>query len=89
MMSYPGLLMVEMISLDKEQGEDRNYLDLSSDIVIMENISIRRVLFTRVVMVAINMELEDAILDFLRCRHFLFSQNMSTAGGAGCFWNRN
>ena len=71
MMSYPGLLMVEMISLDKEQGEDKDYLDLSSDIVIRENISISRVFFTRVVMVAINMELEDASLDFLRCRHLL------------------
>ena len=78
--------MVEMISLDKAQGKDRYYLNLSNDIVIMENISIRRVLFTRVVMVAINMELEDASLDFLRGHHFLFSQNMSTAG-AGCFWN--
>ena len=81
--------MVEMISLDKEQGEDKDYLDLSSDIVIRENISICRVVFTRVVMDAINMELEDASLDFLRGHHILFSQNMSTAGGAGCFWNRN
>ena len=71
MMSYPGLLMVEMISFDKEQGEDRGYLDLSSDIVIRENISISRVFFTRVVMVAINMEREDASLGFLRCRHLL------------------
>ena len=49
-----------MISLDKEQVEDRDYLDLSNDIVIMENISIHTVLFTRVVMVAINMDHEDA-----------------------------
>ena len=29
MMSYPGLLMVEMISLDKDQGQDKDYLDLN------------------------------------------------------------
>ena len=27
MVSYPGVLMVEMILLDKDPGEDRSYLD--------------------------------------------------------------
>ena len=65
LISYPGFLMVEIIRLDSDDGEDRDYLDLNRsqpetgsvcDIVVRENVSIQGVAHTRVLMVAVNTE---------------------------------
>ena len=65
MVTYPGLLMVEMISLDRDQDLDRDYMDLHRsdtetgsvcDIVVRDNISINGVDHRRIVMVALNTE---------------------------------
>ena len=64
--SYHGLLLVELLRLYGEAGEDRDYLDLSRsgtpetgsvcDIVIRENVLINGLPYSRVVMVAVNTE---------------------------------
>ena len=70
LVSYHGLLMVELRRLNGEAGEDRDYLDLNRsgpetgsvcDIVIRENVSINGLPYSRVVMVAVNTEPVDNI----------------------------
>ena len=65
LISYPGLLMVEMIHLDREHGQDRDYIDLERadhetgsvcDIVVRDRVTVNGVLHPRVVMVAVNTE---------------------------------
>ena len=65
LLSYHSLLMVELIRLHGDAGEDRDYLDLNSsgsqrgsvcDIVIRDNLLINGLPHSRVVMVAVNTE---------------------------------
>ena len=70
LLSYHSLLMVELIRLHGEAGDERDYLDLHSsepktgsvcDIVIRENLLINGLPHSRVVMVAVNTESLDNI----------------------------
>ena len=71
LVSYHGLLMVELLRLSGEAGEDRDYLDLNRsagpetgsvcDIVVRENVLVDGLPHSRVVMVAVNTEPLDNI----------------------------
>ena len=65
MLSYSGFLMVELIRLNGVAGDDKDYLDLNRsqpetgsvcDIVIRENVVIKGMAHSWVVMVAVNTE---------------------------------
>ena len=68
LVSYPGLLMVEMINLEREHGQDKDYIDLERsdhetgsvcDIVVRDNVCVHGVAHPRVIMVAVNTEPMD------------------------------
>ena len=70
LVSYHGFLIVELIRLYGEAGEDRDYLNLNRtgpetgsvcDIVIRENVLINGLPYSRVVMVVVNTEPLDNI----------------------------